>query len=158
MAPFYVKSLVTNIPWNTSSLEWSCLQRFTQYLAEHQEPLEPLPATCCTGEPHCCLVRSIPNCQRWKPVQPWWAPNCNCHLKRCLIFESTKCRCGKIVDELKLHGFSCTKHIGHFFRHSAINYILKRSLTCINLPSTLEHVGLTRDKKRPNGFILGLWH
>jgi len=54
------------------------------------------------------------------------------------IFESTKCRCGKIVDELGLHGLSCTKNAGLFPRHSAINSILKRSLTRIGLPSTLE--------------------
>jgi len=59
------------------------------------------------------------------------------------IFESTKCRCGKIVDELGLHGLSCTKNAGCLPRHSAINSILRRSFTRINLPSTLEPVGLT---------------
>ena len=53
------------------------------------------------------------------------------------IFESTKCYCGKIVDELGLHGLSCTKNAGHFPRHSAINSILNRSLAHIGLPSTL---------------------
>ena len=51
------------------------------------------------------------------------------------IFECTKCRCGKIVDELGLHGLSCTKNAGRFPRHSAINSILKRSLTRTGLLS-----------------------
>jgi len=43
-------------------------------------------------------------------------------------------------------------------RHSAINSILKRSLTHIGLPSTLELVGLTDDGRRLDGLTLGLWH
>ena len=54
------------------------------------------------------------------------------------IFESTKCRCGKIVDELGLHGLSCTKNAGSCPRHSTINSILKRSLTLIGLPLPLS--------------------
>ena len=67
------------------------------------------------------------------------------------ISESAKCHCGKIVDELGLHGLSCTKNAGCFLRRSAISSILKTSLTCINLPSTLEPVGWTRDRRRPSG-------
>jgi len=74
------------------------------------------------------------------------------------IFESTKCPCGKIVDELGLHGLSCTKNPGRFPRHSAINSILKRSLTCIGLSSTLEPVGLTNDGRRPDDLTLGPWY
>jgi len=73
------------------------------------------------------------------------------------IFESTKC-CGKIVDELGLHGLSYTKNAGCFPRHSAINSILKRSLTRIGLPSTLEPVCLTNDGRRPDGLTLGPWY
>jgi len=47
---------------------------------------------------------------------------------------------------------------GHFPRHSAINSILKRSLTRIGLPSTLEPVGLTNDGRRPDGLTLGPWY
>jgi len=48
-------------------------------------------------------------------------------------------------DELRLyHGLSCTKNAGRFPRHSTINAILKRSLTYINLPSTLEPIGLNK--------------
>jgi len=71
------------------------------------------------------------------------------------IFESSRCRCGKVVDELGLHGLSCTKNAGRFPRHSAINSILKRLLTCIGLPSTFEPVGLTNDGRRPDGLTLG---
>ena len=56
-----------------------------------------------------------------------------------------QCRCGKNVDELGLHGLSCTKNAGHYPRHSAINSILKRSLTRIGL-------------KRPDGLTLGPWY
>jgi len=47
------------------------------------------------------------------------------------IFESTECRCGKFVDRLGFHGLSCITNAGRFPRHSAINSILKRSLTRI---------------------------
>jgi len=76
------------------------------------------------------------------------------------IFESTKCHCSKIVDELGLHGLSCTKNAGRFPRHSAINSIRKRSLklTRIGLPSTLEPVSLTNDGRRPDGLTSGPWY
>jgi len=74
------------------------------------------------------------------------------------IFESTKCCCGKIVDELGLHGLPCTRNAGCFPRQSIINFILKRSLTRIGLPSTLELVGLTNDGRRSNGLTLGPWY
>jgi len=41
------------------------------------------------------------------------------------ILECSRCRCGKDVDELGLHGLSCTKNAGRFPRHSAINSILR---------------------------------
>ena len=68
-----------------------------------------------------------------------------------------QCRCGKNVVELGLHGLSCTKNAGRFPRHSAINSILKSSLTRIGLPSTLEPVVLTNDGRRPDGLTLGPW-
>jgi len=60
-----------------------------------------------------------------KPVQNLW--KCKMLLRQ------------KIVDELELHGISGTKNAGCS--------ILTKSLTCINLPSTLEPVGLTNDTK-----------
>jgi len=75
------------------------------------------------------------------------------------ILESSRYRCGKVDDELGLHhGLSCTKNAGRFPRHSTINSILKRSLTRIGLPSTLEPVGLTNDGRRPDGLTLGPWY
>jgi len=50
-----------------------------------------------------------------------------------------------------------TKNADHFPRNSAFNSFLKRLLTCINL-STLEPVGLTGDRKRPDGLTLGPWY
>ena len=73
------------------------------------------------------------------------------------ILESTECCCGKFVDRLRLHGVSCIKNAGRFPRHSAINSILKRSLTRIGLPSVLEHVGLMKDRRRPDGLTLNPW-
>ena len=57
-----------------------------------------------------------------------------------------------------LLALSCTKNAGRFPRHSAINSILKRSLTRIGLPSTLEPVGLTNNGRRPDGLTLGPWY
>ena len=72
------------------------------------------------------------------------------------ILESSRYRCGKVDDELGLHhGLSCTKNAGRFPRHSTINFIHKRSLTRIGLPSTLEPVGLTNNGRRPDGLTLG---
>jgi len=73
------------------------------------------------------------------------------------IFESTECRCGKFVDRLGLHSLSCIKNAGRFPRHLAINSVLKRSLTRIGLPSVLEPVGLTKDR-RPDGLTLNPWY
>jgi len=39
-----------------------------------------------------------------------------------------------------------------------MNSILKQSLTRIGLPSVLEPVGLTRDRRRPNGLTLNPWY
>jgi len=61
-------------------------------------------------------------------------------------------------DELGLHGISFTKNTGHFPRHLAINSILKRSLTCIKLPSSLEPVDLTGNVRRHDGLIIGGWY
>jgi len=73
------------------------------------------------------------------------------------IFESTECRCGKLIDKLGLHGLSCIKNAGRFPRHSAVNSILKRSLTRVGLPSVLEPVDLTKDR-RPDGLTLNPWY
>ena len=60
-------------------------------------------------------------------------------------------------SDMGLHDLSCTKNAGCFPRHSAINSVLKRSLTRIGLPSTLEPVSLTNDGRRPDGLTLGPW-
>ena len=75
-----------------------------------------------------------------------------------IILESSRCRCGKVVDELGLHGLSFTKNAGRFPRHSTINSILKRSLTRIGLPNTLQPVGLTNHERRLDGLTLGPWY
>ena len=53
---------------------------------------------------------------------------------------------------------SCIKSQGRFSRHAAINVIIHRSLAAINVPSTLEPIGLCRsDGKRPDGCSIAPW-
>ena len=56
-----------------------------------------------------------------------------------------------------LCGLSRIKNVGCFPRHSTINSILKWSLTRIGLPSVLEPVGLTKDR-RPDVQSLNPWY
>ena len=66
--------------------------------------------------------------------------------------------CGGHVDALATHGLSCIKSQGRFSRHVAINAIIHRSLAAINVPSTLEPIGLCRsDGKRPDGCSIAPW-
>jgi len=130
------------------------LQRFTRRSARHPKSLEPLPATHCTEKPHRCLDRSLPNCYRRKPAELRIAIALQTSAN---IFENTECSCGKFVDRLGLHDLSCIKNAGRFPRHSAINSIPKRSLTCTGLPSVLEPVGLVSDI-RPDGLTLNPWY
>ena len=60
--------------------------------------------------------------------------------------------CGGHADALATHGLSCIKSQGRFSKHAAINAIIHRSLAAINVPSTLEPIGLCRsDGKRRDG-------
>jgi hypothetical protein len=64
--------------------------------------------------------------------------------------------CNGKVDEIGIHGLSCSKSSGRFSRH--INSIINRSLTSIHVNSTLEPNGLSRDDgKRPDGMTLVPW-
>ena len=66
--------------------------------------------------------------------------------------------CGGHVDALATHGLSCIKSQGRFSRHAAINAIIHRSLAAINVPSTLEPIGLCRsDGRRPDGCSIAPW-
>jgi hypothetical protein len=68
------------------------------------------------------------------------------------------CKCNAKVDEISIHGLSCSKSSGRFSRHTEINSIINRSLTSIHLNSTLEPNGLSRDDgKRPDGMTLVPW-
>jgi hypothetical protein len=51
------------------------------------------------------------------------------------------CKCNAKVDEIGIHGLSCSKSSGRFSRHSEINSIINRSLTSIHDNSTLEPNG-----------------
>ena len=62
------------------------------------------------------------------------------------------------MDELGTHGLSCKKSSGRYARHAHINDLIRRSLQSINVPSTLEPLGLSRDDgKRPDGMTLFPW-
>jgi hypothetical protein len=70
------------------------------------------------------------------------------------------CKCNAKVDEIGIHGLSCSKSSGRFSRHTEINSIINRSLTSIHVNSTLEPNGLSRDYdgKRPDGMTLVPWN
>ena len=60
--------------------------------------------------------------------------------------------CSEEVDQLGTHGLHCKFSQGRFYRHGALNNIIKRSLTAAHVPSRLEPVGMSRsDGKRPDG-------
>jgi hypothetical protein len=62
------------------------------------------------------------------------------------------------VDEIGIHGLSCSKSSGRFSRHTEINSIINRSLASILVSSTLEPNGLSRDDgKHPDGMTLVPW-
>jgi hypothetical protein len=68
------------------------------------------------------------------------------------------CKCNAKIDEIGIHGLSCSKSSGRFSRHTEINYIINQSLTSIHVNSTLELNGLSRnDGKRPDGMTLVPW-
>jgi hypothetical protein len=64
------------------------------------------------------------------------------------------------VDQIGIHGLSCSKSSGTFSRHIEINFSINQSLTStsIHVNWTLEPNGLPRDDgKRPNGMVLLIW-
>ena len=66
--------------------------------------------------------------------------------------------CGVRVEESGLHGLSCRRSQGRLPRHSALNDIVKRALSAVNIPATLEPRGLCRsDGKRPDGVSIIPW-
>ena len=57
-----------------------------------------------------------------------------------------------------MHGLSCRWSEGRHYRHAAINEIICRSLTSVNVPSLLEPSGLFRsDGKRPDRVTVTPW-
>ena len=66
--------------------------------------------------------------------------------------------CGDRVEESGLYGLSCRRSQGRLPRHSALNDIIKRALSAVNIPATLEPRGLCRsDGKRPDGVSIIPW-
>jgi hypothetical protein len=77
----------------------------------------------------------------------------NCNLCTPHIYK-----CKAKVDEIGIHGLSCSKSSGRFSRHTEINSIINRFLTSIYVNLTLEPNGLSRDDgKLPDGIILVPW-
>jgi hypothetical protein len=67
-------------------------------------------------------------------------------------------QCNAKVDKIGIHGLSCSKSSGRFFKHTAINSIINRSLISIHVYSTLKPNGPSRDDgKRPDGLTLVPW-
>ena len=68
------------------------------------------------------------------------------------------CICGAAVDSTGRHGLSCRKSAGRLSRHSAVNELIKRSLSSAEIPSRLEPTSLIRqDERRPDGMSLTPW-
>ena len=66
--------------------------------------------------------------------------------------------CQTQVDHQGLHGLSCRRSQGRHPRHTAINDIIKRSLTSAGVPSHLEQSGIClSDGKRPDGATVMPW-
>ena len=66
-----------------------------------------------------------------------------------------KCRCGAIVDIYGLHPLSCRFSAGRLPRHSALNDIIKRTLSSAGFNAVLEPVGLDHGEgKRPDGMTV----
>jgi hypothetical protein len=66
--------------------------------------------------------------------------------------------CTPHICKCSIHGLSCSKSSGRFSIHTEINCIINRSLTSIDVNSTLEPNGLSRDEgKRPDGMTLVPW-
>ena len=70
-----------------------------------------------------------------------------------------QCRCSADVSELATHHLSCRFSAGRHSRHASLNQIVKQALSTVNIPSTLEPTGLSRDDgKRPDGMTLTPFH
>ena len=66
--------------------------------------------------------------------------------------------CNEQVGILGRHGLSCRRSEGKHYRHAAINEIICRSLTSVNVPSLLEPSGLSRsDGKRLDRVTVTPW-
>lgn len=74
------------------------------------------------------------------------------------ICHPHKCRCGETVDAFGTHGLKCRFSAGRHVRHQEFNNTIKRGLTTVKIPATLEPIGLFRDDgKRPDGMSLISW-
>ena len=66
--------------------------------------------------------------------------------------------CGSQVDASGVHGLSCRRSKGRLPRHAALNDIVHRTLSSVNVPATLEPRGLCRsDGRRPDGLTITPW-
>ena len=67
--------------------------------------------------------------------------------------------CGAQVDETGVHALSSRKSKGRLPHHSHLNDIMKRALTAIDIPCTLEPRGLCRgdDRRSPDGISIIPW-
>ena len=75
------------------------------------------------------------------------------------LSEPHSCKlCGADVNSTAVHGLSCKYSKGRHPRHSAINVIIQKALSSINVPSKFEPSGLYRsDGKRLDGASIIPW-
>jgi len=95
---------------------------------------------------HCCLV-AFPISNVGNQLSLDELRNCNCFPNWCQNFWKHEMLLWQNCLNYGCMGFPALKTQAAFHRHSTINFILGRSLNCIYLPSTLEPVGLTRDRR-----------
>ena len=77
-------------------------------------------------------------------------------LKKELIAHTGEKRSGHF--EYGRHGLSCSKAAGRFRRHEEANKLIKKALASIEIPNTLEPVGLsTTDGKHPDSLSHFTW-
>lgn len=71
------------------------------------------------------------------------------------LFKEHSCKCGSLIDAYGHHCFSCHMNNGRYMRHQAVNSIISRALSSINLPNQLEPANLAgAPHLRPDGITI----
>ena len=75
------------------------------------------------------------------------------------LCEPHTCMCGSKVDHRGLHGLSCKKTKGKYYRHREVNEVISRAINSAGIPCAMEPTGLSRtaSNKRPDGITIIPW-